>query len=134
VYGVHIRHIEYDSDWGRHLVTLCRLTFDFLLIQGIVRLLAIRESIRDAVAAVKKDRTLAVRLGRRAIGPLILALQDQDERVRQSAAAALGMLRDARAVEPLLPLLQDQDPSVREWVANALKRLDPAAAAKAGVT
>jgi hypothetical protein len=128
VYGIHIRHIEYDSSWGRHLVTLCRLTFDFLLIQGIVRLFAIRETIREAVAAVGKDEDISVRVGRRAVKPLLPLLQDQDASVRKNVADALGKLGDARAVEPLLPLLQDQDKYVRSEAVGALGKLRDARA------
>jgi HEAT repeat protein len=145
-------------------VTLKRLTFDYILLQGILRLFAIRETIRDAVAAVKTDRELAERLGKRAIRPLIRALEDDNvevraraaealgtladprvvepliealagpsELVRERAAKALGAVGDARAVEPLIKALQDRDRYVKAAAAGALKRLDPSAAARAGV-
>jgi hypothetical protein len=165
LYGVKLEHgIEPSTAWGRHLVTLKRLTIDWILIQGVVRLFAIRETVRDAVAAVKSDRELAERLGRRAVGPLIRALQDPNvevrgraaetlgtlgdaravspllealrgpsELVRERAARALGQLGDARAVEPLTAALKDPDRYVKAAAADALKRLDPRAAAKAGV-
>ena len=107
VYGVHVNHITYESIWGRHLVTLCRLTFDFLLIQGIFRLLTIREMVRDAVAAVKTDVEMPVRIGRRAVEPLIELLKNQDFDVRCNAAMALGDIGDARAVPALIEGLED---------------------------
>src|SRR5438270_2651442 len=55
IYGVHFEAIGYRSPWGRHLVTLKRLTFDYILFQGIIRLFAISESAREAVADVKFD-------------------------------------------------------------------------------
>src|SRR5205814_3530567 len=70
LYGVHISSIDFDAPWGRHMVLLSRLTFDYILIQGVLRLLAIRATINEAVAAVKADPDLSVRLGRRAIPPL----------------------------------------------------------------
>jgi hypothetical protein len=124
IYGIHFNRIELDANWGRHLVTLKRLTFDYILIQGIIRLFAIRETIRDAVAAVKNDRELAERLGRRAIGPLIRALRyDANAEVRGRAAEALGTLGGPRAVEPLLEALRGPSEVVRERAAKALGAL-----------
>jgi HEAT repeat protein len=54
-----------------------------------------------------------------AVPPLIAALKGAD-RVRASAARALGNIRDARAVEPLIYVLKDMNPSVREASAHAL--------------
>jgi hypothetical protein len=71
VYGVGIHRITDDSAWGRHLVTLCRLTFDVLLIQAVHRLLSIRETVRDAVNAVTRDPRMPTFVGRRAVQPLI---------------------------------------------------------------
>jgi hypothetical protein len=34
LYGVHISSIDLDAAWGRHLVMLSRVTFDYILIQG----------------------------------------------------------------------------------------------------
>src|SRR5206468_11416310 len=79
LYGVHISSIDFDQPWGRHLVLLSRLTFDYILIQGVLRLLAIRATIGEAVAAVKADPDLSVRLGRRAIPPLTKRLHDPDK-------------------------------------------------------
>src|SRR5262249_23078034 len=81
LYGVHISSIDFDAPWGRHLVMLSRLTFDYILIQGVLRLLAIRATVGEAVAAVKADPEMAVRLGRRAITPLIEKLSDPDKAV-----------------------------------------------------
>src|SRR5262249_1643830 len=55
LYGVHVSSIDFDHPWGRHLVLLSRLTFDYVLLQGIFRMLAIRATIREAVAVVKTD-------------------------------------------------------------------------------
>jgi HEAT repeat protein len=107
LYGVHISSIEFDSTWGRHLVLLSRLTFDFILIQGVLRLLAIRATINEAVAAVKADPEMAVRLGRRAIPALIAKLQDPDKMVRGAAANALMQLGDRRAIQPLIQAIQE---------------------------
>jgi hypothetical protein len=98
LYGVHISAIDFDAPWGRHLVLLSRLTFDYILIQGVLRLLAIRATIGEAVAAVKADPEMAVRLGRRAIGPLLEKLHDPDKAVRGGAANALTQLGDSQAI------------------------------------
>jgi hypothetical protein len=101
LYGIEHSSIDFAAPWGRHLVLLTRLTFDYILIQGVLRLLAIREVIHEAVAAVKADPEMSVRLGRRAVVPLIAKLQDPDKQVRGAAANALLQLGDPRAVEPL---------------------------------
>jgi HEAT repeat protein len=43
-----------------------------------------------------------------AVDPLIAALGDKDEKLRESAIFILGMIRDTRAVEPLITLLRDK--------------------------
>ncbi len=103
LYGVHISSIDFEGAWGRHLVFLARLTVDYILIQGVFRLLAIRSTIREAVAAVKTDPDLAVRLGRRAIPALVEKLRDPDRAVRGAAANALIQLGDETDVRPFLP-------------------------------
>lgn len=99
LYGVHISSIDFDASWGRHLVLLSRLTFDYVLLQGVFRLLSIRATIGEAVAAVKADPDMAVRLGQRAIAPLIEKLHDPDKAVRGAAANALTQLGDSRAIQ-----------------------------------
>jgi hypothetical protein len=106
LYNVHITSIDAASPWGRHLLLLSRLTFDYILIQGILRLLAIRTTIQEAVAVVKTDPDMAVRLGRRAVMPLIAKLSDPDPQMRGAAANALTQLSDPRALEPLARALQ----------------------------
>ncbi|MBI1915946.1 MAG: HEAT repeat domain-containing protein [Planctomycetes bacterium] len=107
LYGIHISAIDFDAPWGRHLVLLSRLTFDYILIQGVLRLLAIRATIGEAVAAVKADPDMAVRLGRRAIAPLIEKLRDPDKAVRGAAANALTQLGDKTAIQRISEAVQD---------------------------
>ena len=79
--------------------------------------------IRDAPAT----RTL-VKIGARAVGPLIGSLNDQNGNVRQAAAEALGQIGDPRAVEPLIGVLKDENEKVRRATAEALSRIrDPLA-------
>ena len=98
LYEVHISSIRFDAPWGRHLVLISRLTFDYILLQGLFRLLAIRATIREAVAVVKTDPDVAVRVGSRAISALIDKLSDPDRAVRGAAANALTQLGDPDAL------------------------------------
>jgi hypothetical protein len=98
LYGVHISSIDFDARWGRHLVLLSRFTFDWILIQGLLRLLFIRATIREAVAVIKIDPDVAVRLGRRAIPSLLEKLEDPDKSVRGAAANVLTQLGDTTAI------------------------------------
>jgi HEAT repeat protein len=54
---------------------------------------------------------------------LVQALEDSDERVRCSAASALGFYGDRRAMLPLRRLLADSPESVRRIVEYALQQL-----------
>jgi hypothetical protein len=128
IYDIKFEHVTLGLPAGRHLMTLVRLTFDYILIQGIVRLIAIRETVRDAVAAVKTDRDLAERLGRRALSPLLYALDDDNAEVRARAAEALGSLGYTSAVPELIDALKDRSETVRERAAKALGVLGDGAA------
>jgi HEAT repeat protein len=108
LYNIHLSAIELDSEWGRHLVLVSRLTFDFILIQAIKRVYDIHVTIRECVAALKNDVDMAVLLGKRAFKPLLVALKDHDQEVRWKAVEALGKLGDRRAFEPLVLLLKER--------------------------
>jgi HEAT repeat protein len=69
-------------------------------------------------------RTL-IKIGRISVVPLIAALKDDIAEVRESAAIALGQLRDRRAVAPLSTLLHDHHASVRKAAIVALVRSNP---------
>jgi len=69
--------------------------------------LAIRTTIKEAVAAVKADPDMAVRLGRRAITPLIEKLRDPDKAVRGAAANALTQLGDKTAIQRITESIQE---------------------------
>lgn len=58
--------------------------------------------------------------GELAVGPLIIALTNEDSLVREGAAIALGKIEDKRAIEPLIDILKDESPTVRKWGALAL--------------
>jgi HEAT repeat protein len=68
----------------------------------------------------KHDWDKCVALGALAMEPLIAALKDENEYVREAAAEALGKIGDPRAVEPLIDALQDKEWFVRRTAAEAL--------------
>lgn len=65
----------------------------------------------------------------KAVGPLAIALQDEDCRVRQRAVVTLCHIGEdaASAVESLTAALSDPEDFVREWAAYALAAIGPAA-------
>jgi HEAT repeat protein len=64
---------------------------------------------------------------------LIKSLHDFDHGVRGDAAFAVGAFGARQAVPALLELLKDELEWTREQATEALKKIDPAAAAKAGM-
>ena len=84
------------------------------------------QDLKDPIPAVREAAAEAlVRLNdTRAVGPLILALDDDDFRVRQNAAVSLGKLNDLRAVDPLIQALKDEDLGVRVYAAVSLGNLN----------
>ena len=69
-----------------------------------------------------------VTIGAPAVERLVSALRDERWRVRESAAKALGLLKDTRAVDGLIAALRDRDGSVRTIATEALGRIgDPKA-------
>jgi HEAT repeat protein len=71
----------------------------------------------------------------RAVPALVEALRDENGYVRRDAAYALGKLgAEAKSAVPaLLAARKGRERSVRKAVDEALKKIDPGAAAKAGV-
>ncbi|MFB0562069.1 MAG: HEAT repeat domain-containing protein [Candidatus Lokiarchaeia archaeon] len=65
----------------------------------------------------------AVQMGG-AVEPLIQALKDEDDAVREAAAIALGFIGDERAVEPLTHLLEDEVDSVIMAAKEALSDIE----------
>ena len=69
-----------------------------------------------------------VTIGAPAVERLVAALRDERWRVRESAARALGLIRDRRAVDGLIGALRDRDGAVKTVAAEALGRIgDPKA-------
>lgn len=126
IYGINFSDIRAASSWGKHVILLERLTFEFVLLHRIFRLLEIRKTIKDAVEAVGSDHELAVRLGQRAFEPLVEVLLDTERpyEERANAAKALGELGERRALTPLCEALRnDPHEIVRETVVVALQQL-----------
>lgn len=62
------------------------------------------------------------------IDPIIIALEDQDEKVRKSALKTCIEINDLRAVEPLIKKLQKKDSEIDAFIIDALGKLkDPRA-------
>jgi HEAT repeat protein len=70
-------------------------------------LLAIRATIREAVAVIKTDPDVAVRVGSRAIPALVDKLSDPDRAVRGAAANALTQLGDPEGMKLMSEALAD---------------------------
>jgi HEAT repeat protein len=67
-----------------------------------------------------------VNIGAPAVDPLLIALSDVNELIRQLAAIALGKIVDARSVVALCLALEDENQHVRMNAADAIKRFgDP---------
>ena len=79
---------------------------------------AVMSSVRETAA-----EALGILRDRRAVEPLIKALNDKDEEVRWKAAWALGNIGDIQAVEPLIYLLHDKRWTVRRFAASALGKI-----------
>lgn len=75
-------------------------------------------------ARVQNDVAVAlVWIGVPSVEPLIAALADPNEGVREFAAAALGAIGDVRAMDPLLVALTDSRPAVKQAAAGALEQI-----------
>ena len=73
----------------------------------------------------------AIALGKigdkRAIEPLIRALEDEDREIRFRVPEVLQNFQDTRAIFPLIRLLEDEDRHVQVQAALALQRMGPSA-------
>jgi FOG: HEAT repeat len=58
-----------------------------------------------------------------AVDPLIDALKNGDEMIRECAAQVLGMIGDPQAVEALVDALNDEEENVQRRAAEALGRI-----------
>jgi HEAT repeat protein len=140
---LHAGRIDYYSGrdgWaGRGLVFLAYSLLYLILLQGLARIWQVRRDIREGIAGVAVDPDMAVRLGRRAVRPLLKAWQKPDisPAVRANMATALGHLGDIAALPALRDAAEDRQTPlrVREAALLALGSLDrvECVAALAGV-
>lgn len=70
------------------------------------------------------------KIGEPAVVPLIEALEDQSEGVRQVVATALGKFHDPRVVQPLIRALGDKHWPTRKGAATALGKIGDGSAVK----
>ena len=69
-----------------------------------------QEMVQFSIAEALRD------IGESAIEPLILALKDEDFKVRTYAAKALGMIGDTRAIEPLIGTFEDRGDPIQPTI------------------
>ena len=90
-------------------------------------------SVKDADGYVRKEAYNALqrstvggnKVDSRSSDPIIGALKDEDQGVRNRAAEALGHLKNATAVDPLIEVLRnDENRDVRQMAAWALGEID----------
>ena len=124
-----IRALKYEGDW--HI--LSQLKADRVRLDAAETLAkigkpavkplieALKDGAEDVAVRMKAAEVLGEIGDERAVEPLIQALKDKDEFVRQCAAEALGEIGDERAVETLNQALKDE--WVREEAAKALKKI-----------
>lgn len=77
----------------------------------------------DYKRKAKAFNQLVTKKRRRALKPLIKALQDVNPDVRKGVVEALGQIGDSAAVEPLIETLKDPSVSVRREAITALLKL-----------
>lgn len=85
------------------------------------------ETLETEVEVPKREyaaKALGLLGNSQAVEPLIEALKDEDENVRDKAAQALGEIRDERAIKPLEATLSDVHWFVRKSAAASLNKFD----------
>lgn len=124
VYGVHFSQVEYSTWWAKHLVMAKRLTFDYILISGVITVISSTDTlIKGALADLRFNHRASVRLGRTIVPALITTLENEDKLMRGNAAKALGEIGDPRAVPPLILRITDTHSNVRLQATRALGNL-----------
>jgi HEAT repeat protein len=114
---------EGDSEM-RQGATLALGYLGAIAVEPLLRALAYGDNrqstcVAEALGHTRDERTTL---------PLVLALEDENSDLRESAAVALGRIGDLRAVEPLMSALEDEAWRVRRAAAEALGRLGDARA------
>ncbi len=94
-------------------------------IPPVKRLIDCLKKDDDPLARRRAAWWLGEHESRKAVGPLIDALEDRSSDVRLVAGWALGEIKDTKAIYPLIDVLKrDGDPLVREMAALALGEIE----------
>jgi hypothetical protein len=107
VYGVHISGVKLDASGGRHLVMFILLSIDYMIVQTVIRIVGINQTIQEGVAVAGKDPEMAFRLGYRATTKLSELASDKsnDDESRTRMIEALGMIGDVKGAPTLVEIL-----------------------------
>lgn len=122
----HTEHRQRERKWGwdkKVFVQVCQRCGDIVIDRERNDLLA---ALRNLDTCESAAITLSS-IGIPAVEPLIVALKDERERIRQLATWALGKIRDPKAVEPIIDVFgNDKSAWVRLACYSALKQLSNA--------
>jgi hypothetical protein len=86
-------------------------------VEGLIR------ALKSAWLATKAADALGDMKDTKAVEPLVEALDDSSDDVRQAAAKALGDISDDRAIAPLTHALDDRYRGVRDCASYALQKI-----------
>ena len=64
-----------------------------------------------------------IKLGEKAVDPLITELSSEDIRIKTEVIDALGEIGNATAIEPLKALLSDEREDIRKRAADAIGKI-----------
>ena len=106
---------------GIIIVLSVALGLIFYSMTGINRII---NAFGDSSATVREETLQKlIDKGEKAVDPLINALKNDDQNIREYSATALGEIGDVRAVEPLINLLNDDYDSVKTASIKALETI-----------
>lgn len=111
--------------------TLSIVAFSGHRVNRLIKTIKRGRSSKDTdvmMASIEASTALREIKDPRAVEPLIRALKDKDNDIRETVVYALGEIKDARAVEPLTHALKDEDSRVRSSAAVALGKIKDARA------
>jgi HEAT repeat protein len=77
----------------------------------------------EATPIDKEVKKTLIKIGKPAVNPLILALEDENVAVRRNAADTLGDIRDSSALAPLISALKDNKSSVQVSAKEAIFKI-----------
>jgi len=109
----------------RYVSTLLEMAGEIYGIDFIIATHSERMGLAEGMSSWSVDfwgaaKEALMKIGDRAVEPMIAALNDEDKSVRRFAVEVLGKMKDPRAVEPLIVLLNDESEKVRMKVVEVL--------------